>query len=243
MVVTAGMVWILMILIYLADCVVLVDRGQAIFEFAGRRWLANFGTSSYVLLGKPVVVLNPAAPWRVAIRSLPLFSGRSGRQRDLLMSLDVVRVIKRTELHAAVQAVLVLGLVPYLMYRAPGWPFLVALTVTYVNATIIISVLWFNRGRMRIPGSSLLVHSIYCLVCIPLSVNAARKTGLLIVMPFEALRLMRLLRGDDRSDGLTQLANQVAQARLETEDGSDRSSKLDALSTKLAGQRGIDDRV
>src|SRR5436309_3071759 len=122
MIVTTSIVWVIAMLIYLADCLLLVDRGQAIFERAHGRWLAQFGSTHYALGGKPVLMLNPVAPWRAAVRSLPLFAAS---RPDAPLPSAIARVVRPLEPLVAAQGIAVLFVLPILMHYTPGWPFLI----------------------------------------------------------------------------------------------------------------------
>ncbi|HEX7385193.1 MAG TPA: hypothetical protein VF291_12835, partial [Burkholderiaceae bacterium] len=76
--------------IYLVDCVVLLERGQALWSSAG----LAFGSLHYQLGGKVVAALNPLTPFVAAYRTLPLFSEDAGTKRsdavDALAPLSVL---------------------------------------------------------------------------------------------------------------------------------------------------------
>ena len=98
--------------IYLVDCVVLLERGQALWSRAG----LSFGSLHYQVRGSAVALLNPLTPF-VQVPDAPLVFRIGSRAMR--------RALRRVA--GALQLLLVLGALPYCLYRAPGWPFFAAL--------------------------------------------------------------------------------------------------------------------
>src|SRR5262245_46042423 len=88
--------------IYLFDCFVLLERGQALIEAGFARVAVSFGSRHYQIAGKSVALMNPFTPFLPAFRSLPLFSKNSGIKLS-----SAVRVHAPLATLAALQFVLI----------------------------------------------------------------------------------------------------------------------------------------
>src|SRR5215510_5825109 len=97
--------------IYLFDCIVLLERGQALIEAGWTRPALSFGSRHYQISGKAVALLNPFTPFVPAFRSLPLFARISGVNLS-----DAVRVHAPLAALAALQFVLIFVALPYCLY-------------------------------------------------------------------------------------------------------------------------------
>ena len=209
--------------IYLLDCVVLLERGQALFQ-PGR---LSFGSRHYQISGRVVALLNPLTPFLFAFRSLPLFS--SGKEGVKISK--AAHAVAPLALPAALQFLLVFGALPYCLYRAPGWPFFIALVLAYLNAMLMLLVLVFGFRRNSIPARPLLGLGIGWIVCLPLSVNCLRSAGVTIPLGIDATRAIRF--PVDREKARFDLAAQVAEAMQEVEECDARHARLAALARQL----------
>src|SRR6185503_14277119 len=107
--------------IYLFDCVLLLERGQALCS--GKS--LSFGSLHYQARGKVVALLNPFTPFIQVFRTLPLLSSGAGVKAPQMRAVAAL---------AGLQLLLVLAVLPWCLVRAPGWPFFAALLLAYVNA-------------------------------------------------------------------------------------------------------------
>ena len=105
--------------LYLLDCVVLLERGQAVLEARGSplvpRMRLDFGSTHYQIAGKTVALLNPLTPFLPAFRSLALFSPPGSN------SIRVSKAVAATSLlapFAFAQFLLVFVALPVCLYRA-----------------------------------------------------------------------------------------------------------------------------
>jgi len=215
--------------IYLLDCVVLLERGQALWS----RNSLSFGSRHYQIRGKVVGMLNPLTPGIASFRTLPLFSGSSP--------------VKATEAASALQPVAVLGLVqlalvfaalPYCLYRAPGWPFFAALALAYANAIALLAVIWWRLRGASIATRPLIGLGFGWLACLPLSVNALRKAGLAFDVAMDAREAILLLPAHDQERARGNLAAQVAEAMQELEESDEQHRRLADLKRQLAPEAG-----
>ena len=224
--------------LYLLDCVVLLGRGQGLLERATRGWRLRFGSSHFLIRGSPVVLLNPLTPGALALRTLAPFEPRpAGARRPAA----VARLLKPLRPLALVQFVLVFVLVPATLVRWPAWPFLVALSLAFLNVALMLATAArrFRRaGLARQPLWSIGFNSI---VCLPLSVNLYRRTALAAGIDGDAARLLRLLPRAYRSDARAQLVLQLGEAVQDAEEGSEAHGKLKGLAERLAAA-GADER-
>jgi len=212
--------------IYLLDCVVLLERGQALIEARWRGIALSFGSRHYQVYGRSVAFLNPLTPFRAALRSLPLFSTSSGTNLAVAMHAHAPLAIP-----VGVQFVLVFVALPLCLYRAPGWPFFVALVLAYLNAMLMLLLLVFRFRKNSIPARPLLGLGFGWIVCLPLSVNCLRSAGVTIPLGIDATRAIRF--PVDREKARFDLAAQVAEAMQEVEECDARHARLAALARQL----------
>ena len=210
--------------LYLFDCVVLLERGQALWS----RGALSFGSRHYQIRGKVVALLNPFTPFIPAFRTLPLFSAAS--------KVKLSRAVQSLTPMAAMgllQLVLVFVVLPYCLYRAPGWPFFISLVLAYANAITMLGFIWWRFRRAGIATRPLFGLGFAWLACLPLSVNALRKAGLVFDVGLDARRAIRILPADERQRARGDLAAQVAEAMHELEESDQRHRRLAELRGQL----------
>lgn len=208
--------------IYLFDCVVLLERGQALWSPRSM----SFGSNHYQIRGKAVALLNPFTPFIQVFRTLPLFSGATGIQVSNAQQLA-------TPVLGLCQLLLVFAALPWCLYRAPGWPFFLALVLAYANAIAMLGLLWWRFRRAGIAPRPLVGLGFGWLACLPLSVNAPRKAGLAFDVAMDARSAIPGLPGHERERARSDLAAQLAEAMQELEETDERHRRLDALRREL----------
>ncbi len=213
--------------LYLVDCVVLLERGQALWSSAG----LAFGSLHYQLGGKPVAALNPLTPFVAAYRTLPLFSEAPGAKRAA-----AVEALAPLSVLALIQLLLVLAVLPYCLLRAPGWPFFAALALAYANALALLGLLWWRLRRAGIAARPLAALGFGWLACLPLSINALRKAALSFDVAMDAREAIGLLPAPDRERARMALAAQVTEAMQENDEGDERHRRLAELQALLAAE-------
>jgi hypothetical protein len=210
--------------LYLFDCVVLLERGQALWS----RNALSFGSNHYQIHGKVVAMLNPVTPFIAAFRTRPLFSGFSNV--PLSKAVQALRPVAAMSL---MQWLLVFVALPYCLYRAPGWPFIIALVLAYAIAIAMLGLIWWRFRRAGLATGPLIGLGFAWLVCLPLSVNAQRKAGLAFDVAMDARQAIRALPAPDQERACSDLAAQVAEAMQELDEGDDRHRRLAELQRQL----------
>jgi hypothetical protein len=213
--------------IYLADCVVLLERGQALWSRAG----LVFGSLHYQVRGRVVALLNPFTPFIQVFRTMPLFSADPG-----------IQVSKAETLAAPVlalcQLLLVFVALPWCLYRAPGWPFFAALMLAYANAIAMLGLLWSRSRAASITARPLVGLGFGWLACLPLSVNAPRKAGLAFDIAMDARESIGRLPERDRERARVELAAQLAEAMQELDESDEQRGRLAGLHRELTQHAG-----
>jgi len=213
--------------IYLVDCIVLLERGQALWS----RKAASFGSIHYQIRGRVVALLNPFTPFIQVFRTLPLFSAASGIQLSNAEKLAAPVL-------ALCQLLLVFVALPWCLYRAPGWPFFAALMLAYANAIAMLGLLWSRFRAASITARPLVGLGFGWLACLPLSVNAPRKAGLAFEIAMDARAAIRMLPDRAQERARSDLAAQIAEALQELEESDERHRRLAELSRQLAPEAG-----
>ena len=211
--------------LYLFDCVVLLERGQALWSRGG----LSFGSNHYQIRGKAVALLNPFTPFIPAFRTLPLFS----RSSDVKLS-GAAWALAPLPLLGLLQFLLLFVALPYCLYRAPGWPFFIALVLAYLNAVAMLGFIWLRFGRARIPLRPLVALGFAWLVCLPLSVNCLRKAGLAFDIALDAQRAIRFIPASQRRRARGDLAAQIEEAMHELDESDPLYGRLTGLRQQLA---------
>ena len=215
--------------LYLFDCLVLLERGQALWS----RGRMSFGSTHYQIRGRAVALLNPFTPFFPAFRTLPLFSNAPGVRLS-----RAARVLTPVATMGLLQFVLVFLALPYCLYRAPGWPFFIFLLLAYATAIAMLSLLWWRFRRAGFATRPLFGLGFAWLACLPLSVNASRRAGLAFDVALDARRAMRLLSAGERQRARHGLAAQLAEALQEIDEADASARRLLALKQQLDAERG-----
>jgi hypothetical protein len=225
--------------LYLFDCVVLLERGQALLQSSWSplfpRRALGFGSRHYQLRGKAVALLNPFTPFIQVFRTLPLFSGPDDSNASVSRS---VRALTPVSVPSLLQFLLMFIVLPYCLYRAPGWPFFISLVVAYLNAIAMLAFIWWRLRGAGIATRPLVGLGFGWLVCLPLSVNCQRKAGLAFNIAIDARRAIRFLPASDRQSARDDLAAQVAEAMHEIDEGDELYCRLAELKRQLTPEAG-----
>jgi hypothetical protein len=210
--------------LYLFDCVVLLERGQALWS----RGALSFGSNHYQIRGKAVALLNPLTPFIPTLRTLPLFSISPGAKIS-----SATRAVAPLAIPSLAQFILVFAVLPWCLYRAPGWPFLIALLLAYLNAIAMLGICGWRFRKTGLAARPLAALGFAWLACLPLSVNTLRKAGLAIEVEVDARRAIRYLPPGERTRARGDLAAQAAEAMHELEEDDDLHRRLAELRRKL----------
>ena len=221
--------------IYLFDCVVLLERGQALLEAMWSRVGLAFGSRNYQIRGKAVALLNPFTPFIPVFRTLPLFSRPDATDARFSNAVGVVTPAAGLCL---LQFLFVFVALPYCLYRAPGWPFFLSLVLAYLNAVAMLALVWWRLRAAGLATRPLIALGFAWLACLPLSVNCLRKVGLAYDVAMDARRAIRFLPEDDRQSARDALAAQIAEAMHEVDEGDETYRRLADLKRQLAPEAG-----
>lgn len=219
--------------IYLIDCVVLLERGQALLAAMGSRTGLSFGSRHYQIGGNAVALLNPLTPFIPVVRTLPLFSVSSGP-----LTSTAFHAVTPLVVPALAQFVLVFVALPYCLYRAPGWPFFLSLVLAYLNAFTMLAVVWWRFRSAGLARRPLIALGFAWLACLPLSVNALRKAGLAFDVALDARRAIRFLATSERQVARDDLAAQIAEAMHEVDESDELYRRLADLQRQLSPEGG-----
>jgi hypothetical protein len=215
--------------IYLFDCVVLLERGQALWTKSGMA----FGSLHYQVRGRAVALLNPLTPFIPVFRTAPLFSAPSGADAAV-----AVKALAPLSYLGLLQLLLVLAALPFCLYLAPGWPFFVALLLAFVNALLMLVLIAWRFDGTSMPRRPLVALGFGWLACLPLSINSVRKAGLALDINSDARKLIESMSGDAKERARASLAAQLTEALVELEDGDERRTALALLKSELESGNG-----
>jgi len=219
--------------LYLFDCVVLLERGQALLEAKWSRVGLAFGSRHYQLRGKVAAFLNPLTSFIPTFRTLPLFSVSSSVKVS-----EAARALAPVSVPSLFQLLLVFAALPYCLYRAPGLPFFIALALAYLNAVAMLGLIWWRYRSAGLATRPLIALGFAWLVCLPLSVNAVRKAGLAFNVAMDARRAIRFLPESERQSARDDLAAQIAEAMQEVDEGDESFRRLADLKRQLSPEAG-----
>jgi hypothetical protein len=225
--------------IYFFDCVVLLERGQGLLEAMWAplfpRMRIAFGSRNYQIRGKAVALLNPFTPFIPVFRTLPLFSGPGSS--DVKVS-TAAQAVMRVSVLSLGQLVLVFVALPYCLYRAPGWPFFLALVFAYLNAIAMLGFICWRFHSAGLAKRPLIALGFAWLACLPLSVNCLRRAGLAFNIVIDARGAIRFLPASERQRARDDLAAQIAEAMHEVDEGDEMYRRLADLRQQLAPEAG-----
>ncbi len=212
--------------IYLFDCVVLLERGQALWS----RGMLAFGSTHYQIRGKVVALLNPFTPFIPAFRTLTLFSAPDASNPRLS---DAVRALAPVSALSLLQFLLVFVAMPYCLYRTPGWPFFASLVLAYLNAIAMLGLIWWRFGNAGIATRPLVALGFGWLVCLPLSVNCLRKAGVFSSIALDARSALRFLSGSEQQRAREVLKAQIEEALHELDENDQLHRRMAELRRQL----------
>ncbi|MGH8764455.1 MAG: hypothetical protein ACRET8_01950 [Burkholderiales bacterium] len=210
--------------LYLLDCVVLLERGQALWT----RSTLSFGSNHYQVRGKAVALMNPFTPFVPLSRTLPLFSAGFGMDPS-----GVPRILLPLAVPAAIQFLLVFVALPWCLYRAPGTPFAAVLSLAYLNVLLMLALVAWRFRRAGIPRRALFALGFGWIACLPLSVNSMRKAGLAFEIAMDAREALKDLPAHARAQASAALSAQVAEALQDLEEDDKRHRLLADLKREL----------
>jgi hypothetical protein len=219
--------------IYLFDCIVLVQRGQAALARWGGRWRVSMGTRHYLISGRPIVFLNPLTPCAATLKSRPLLEPFSP---ESLRPSAIVRALRGPSALAALQWTVVLVLLPVAVVRLPGWPLVAILVLAYCNAVAMVLMLFRRYRRLGVARRALGSIAFNAIVCLPFSINLPRRAGLALPLAGGADRYLRLVPESARPAARNALVGQLEEALQDADEDTPRFAALTVLRGALAKQ-------
>jgi hypothetical protein len=235
--VTPSVEWaaaLVLIGLYVFDCVLTLFRGQGVLCFAGGSWSLAFGSVSYTVRDKAVLLLNPFAPWQGTLLTQRLFEPPAP---GALRVSTALRGLAPLRWAVMLQAALVLVALPYLMFRNAAIPLFGVLTIAYVNVIAMLAMIARVYLRLGVARAPLWGIAAGALLCLPLSVNVMRHALLRMPVAGDASRLVRLLPASRRADARRALRMQVVDALQLVPVDAPVHAALIAL------QRSLDERI
>jgi len=224
--------------LYLSDCVLTLHRGQGVLGCAGGRWTLAFGSLSYTIRDKAVLLLAPLLPWQGTLLTQRLFEAKPAMS---LRPSVALRALAPLRWAVMLQAALVLVALPWLLFRNAALPLLGVLVVAYVNAIVMLVLVARAYRRLGVPRKPLWSIAGGALLCLPLSVNVMRHALLRLPVAGDAVALAGLVRSSRRREAREALRAQVHDALqlVAPEDAvhASLSGLRDALDRRLAHER------
>ena len=96
-----------------------------------------------------------------------------------------------------------------------------------------LGLLWWRFRRAGLAMRPLIGLGFAWLVCLPLSVNALRKAGLVFDIALDARRAMRMISPEGKSRARAELAAQISEEMQELEEGDALYRRLAELKQQL----------
>ena len=231
---STGLLLLVLVGLYVADCLILLGPGQGVFVFDKRTIRLDFGLSSYVLRGKVPALLNPLTPWIPAFKTAPLAAVGAHDLRLHPLRRCHYRIVTTWPI-LVVHAGLMFGAVPYLVMTARYRALAIAVACAFVSAGYLLYVGWrvaADLGLGRRHYASLAFQSA---VCLPLSLNLLRKLVLLVPPEYTALDLLARMDEDRRLATASELRFAIeAQSRGSTDPAE--IARLEALQKTIDGR-------
>jgi hypothetical protein len=231
---TTGLVLLVLVGLYVADCLILLGPGQGLFSFEKRALRLDFGLSSYVLKGRVPALLNPLTPWIPAFRTVPLVvAGGACSLRLHPLRRCHYRIVTAWPMLLLQAALMFVG-VPYFLMTA-RYPELAA-TVggAVVSAGFLLFIGWRVAADLRLGKRQYASLAFQALICLPLSLNLLRKLALLVPVEVTAFDLLPRMDPDRRAATATELSFALeAQSRSATDPAE--IARLDALQKTIDG--------
>ncbi len=228
-----GLVGLVLVGLYLFDCLLTLQRAQGLLERRGARWTLRFPSPHYAIRGAPVALLNPLTPARPVLATLPPFAAPDARA---VPASRAVRALRAMRALTRVQFVLVLVALPYCLFYAPGWPLLAVLAGAYANAFALILLAARGCRTLGLPATRVAMLAFNGLICIPLSINMMRRILLRVPMRRDAAASLRLLRAGDRGRARSALLAQLREALEDEDEAGETYPRLVALRARLQGE-------
>ena len=229
---------------YLADCVVLLRPGQAVAQLIlprrrrglGMRYRValDFGLTFYPVRGRYLALLNPLTPFVAVFKTRPIEEAGGADPSPLTLRQLLALRIRAARLGVALasHAVLLFVILPWLLLAGETGRLLVALAAAFLSAILILAVCYIDRRAARLSASGFWAIAGQALLCLPTSLNAARKLALISPAAVQAAELLAALPPERRRAALDEL--QLTLERAAGEEPAALAEAADRLRRRLA---------
>jgi hypothetical protein len=176
--------------LYLFDCVIFLSPGQALARFdlsltkkarhkPGWRIAGlDFGLTFYPMRGYFPAFLNPFTPFVAVFKSARLLQSRSGQAAAALPLHRIMHAAFSMRLMSgflAIQAILMFGLLPYLLLTGGSGMLLIGVLFAFLLAAVIIALSYPIARALKLGKAHYWSLAAQSLICIPMSLNFPRK--------------------------------------------------------------------
>lgn len=214
----AGTVVAIFLLVYLADCVVLLAPTAAVMSLLPGPLRLGFGLRNVTIRGRVPFLLNPVLPFVPAVRTKPV-----GGAPLVDPGFDPAAFARRGALLLALAglqfAVTIVGL-PVLLLTGLNFHFLLVLIGAYALALLLLVGSLPLRRFLEVPWGSFASLAFQSLVCLPCSANFPRKLFLAFDLREDSAAALERLPEALRGARARELMMAIEDRAADLEDGS-----------------------
>ncbi len=208
--------------LYLADCIVLLRPAQALTQLriarpakaerrglgiAGRcRLSLDFGWTVYPVRGCTLALLNPLTPFVAVFKTRPIDGSEAGTPQIGRRQMIALHIrTRRMSIALLSHAFLMFVILPVLLLSGETFRLLIALGAAFLSAMLILAVCYMDRRAARLPSAGFWGVAGQAVLCLPTSLNAARKLALLSAGSSTAAALLPSVPEAERPAALSEL--------------------------------------
>ena len=231
-----GLLVVVLIGLYLIDCLTLLGPGEALFVFEKSAVRLDFGLGGYVVRGRVPAMLNPLTPSLLVFRSAPLMA--SGVVSIALHMHPLRRChywVLTTWPVLLIHAGLLFGAVPYFLATGRYVALATSVGFAFVFVALLLCVGWRLRADLGLSRWQYGALAFQSVVCLPMSMNLLRKLALSTPPRYTALDLFSRLRADQREHAAGELRFALEAQTLASTDSAE-IARLEALQKAIDGK-------
>lgn len=171
---------VVILLIYLLDCIVVLYANEAIVKPHESGWRVDFGSRQGWIAGKRIYLLNPLTPLAATYRTHWQVGEASARvdEGTLARCADHTRLIARLDARIAMTAWVVLIILPLAMMLRGSLGFLIGAAISWVLVIVLLVRFFASRVELELGWGEFSLIAFECLACPPCAVNLLRKLSL-----------------------------------------------------------------
>ncbi len=171
-----GLLVLLIVALFLKDCVLMLHTDEAVLVRAmGGRWRPGFGARSWRLSGREPYLANPVLPHEPVVR-LRWHLEPTGVGGAATRSVSVPREIVGMAPWVWLTWLILFLLLPAtLLSSVPHVTVLTAVALLYLSIVLSLLVVWRGRQAMQLQPRAFSLLAFECLVCPPYAANMVRK--------------------------------------------------------------------